>query len=330
MDMENSAVCLLEMLFRMSLTSRDECVMKYIGNKNDSDLSNTNVQIYRILQQATIILVGYFILGPSDLYKLTKEIGKFIQNFRALGAEATKTLETNMESQLQLDEIRKAQRELNDAFSFRRTINVDDEGEAFSTIPSETRPGAEPIVQPSTDGKKKRKKVRRRKVVVDEEEEEEIPPRVDMESVMMNSELGMDVPDLDMSDVMSTDDVLLRQERMERLKGEAKKPLSFEDSFSDQSIPDELDRFSQQLSGDWNARIMANEAKLEPLALLMERLAILEDEKNAADARLEEEFRLRAELEEKYYKSKRQILEEAAAKVQEDAYVNLNASDQAA
>ena len=83
--------------------------------------------------------MGYFILGPSDLYKLTKEIGKFIQNFRTLGAEATKTLETSMESQLQLDDIRKAQRELNDAFSFRRTINVDDEGDAFSTIPSETK-----------------------------------------------------------------------------------------------------------------------------------------------------------------------------------------------
>ena len=29
---------------------------------------------------ATIAIVGYFVLGPEDLYKLTKEIGKFITN----------------------------------------------------------------------------------------------------------------------------------------------------------------------------------------------------------------------------------------------------------
>jgi hypothetical protein len=53
----------------------------------------------------------------------------------------------------------------------------------------------------------------------------------------------------------------------------------------------------------------------------MERLAILEEEKNAADARLEEEFLLRTELEEKYYREKRNILEEAAAEVQANAYI---------
>lgn len=54
---------------------------------------------------------------------------------------------------------------------------------------------------------------------------------------------------------------------------------------------------------------MANEDKLGPLAQVMERLAILEEEKNAADARLEEEFLfLRTELEEKYYREKRNIL----------------------
>jgi hypothetical protein len=53
---------------------------------------------------------------------------------------------------------------------------------------------------------------------------------------------------------------------------------------------------------------MANEDKLGPLAQVMERLAILEEEKNAADARLEEEFLfLRMELEEKYYREKRNI-----------------------
>ena len=58
---------------------------------------------------------------------------------------------------------------------------------------------------------------------------------------------------------------------------------------------------------------------LSPLSKIMERLAILEEEKNAADQRLEEEFRLRGELEEKFYRQKREILEEAAAEIQADA-----------
>ena len=82
--------------------------------------------------QFLILLVGYFVLGPSDLYKLVKEIGKFVQNIRTLGTDLSTTLENNMESSLQLDELRKAQRELNDAFSFRRSINVDEDSEAFS------------------------------------------------------------------------------------------------------------------------------------------------------------------------------------------------------
>ena len=308
-----------------------------------------------------------------------KEIGKFIQNIRTLGVEATKTLEGNLETQLQFDEIRKAQRELNDAFSFRRTINVDDDGEAFSTIPAETRPGLEPIITP--DGSKKRKKVRRRKAVIVEQEtntnsnnnnnyensdddEALLPPRVfDMEqSMMKNGNLAMDVPDLDMSDVWSPSeeamdmdamlrkqrmkdridrlpggaggadedyDTVLRQERMDRLSGgvNSARSSSSDDEATYFSNPfenplDQQNRFVEQLSGNWNAKIMANEDKLEPLALLMERLAILEEEKNAADARLEEEFRLRAQLEEKYYRNKRKILEDAAADVQASAYDN--------
>eukprot|EP00804_Cyclotella_cryptica_P009922 CCRYP_017356-RA/>CCRYP_017356-RA protein AED:0.34 eAED:0.36 QI:0/0.5/0.33/1/0.5/0.33/3/1222/192 len=66
---------------------------------------------------AVTLVVGYVILGPSELYKLVKEIGKFIQNFRTLGAEATKSFEATMENQLELTELRKAQRELNEAFS---------------------------------------------------------------------------------------------------------------------------------------------------------------------------------------------------------------------
>ena len=79
-------------------------------------------------------------MGPSDLYKLVKEVGKFIQNVRTLGNDATKAFESNMESQLELQELRNAQRELNDAFSFRRSINVDAESEAFSTNAQSPRP----------------------------------------------------------------------------------------------------------------------------------------------------------------------------------------------
>mmetsp|Transcript_14840 Transcript_14840/g.17037 ORF Transcript_14840/g.17037 Transcript_14840/m.17037 type:complete len:237 (+) Transcript_14840:183-893(+) len=133
----------------------------------------------------TILLVGYFVLGPNDLYKLTKEVGKFVQNFRTLGSEASKTLETNLESQLELEEIRKAQRNLNDAFSFRRTINVDDDDEVFPS------PYEEKIDTPLRNTSKKRKiriRKRKKKVVVEEpkleeeEEEEEEEERMDEEN----------------------------------------------------------------------------------------------------------------------------------------------------
>ena len=51
-----------------------------------------------------------------------------------------------------------------------------------------------------------------------------------------------------------------------------------EESIAEQS------RFASQLSGDWNQQILANEDKLSPIGEIMERLAILEEEKNAADA----------------------------------------------
>jgi Sec-independent protein translocase protein TatA len=80
---------------------------------------------------AVTLLVGYFILGPADLYKLVKEIGKFIQNVRTLGSEAAKSFEGTMENQLELTELRKAQQELNSAFGFRRSINTDEYSDAF-------------------------------------------------------------------------------------------------------------------------------------------------------------------------------------------------------
>jgi hypothetical protein len=88
------------------------------------------------------------------------------------------------------------------------------------------------------------------------------------------------------------------------------------------SIIAEQSRFQQQLSGDWNSQILANDDKLDPLAGIMERLAVLEEEKIAADKRLQEEFRLREENEERFYREKKQLLEEAAAQIQASAYAS--------
>jgi Sec-independent protein translocase protein TatA len=157
--------------------------------------------------------VGYFVLGPSDLYKLTKEIGKFIQNIQTLGSDLSTTLETNMESQLQLEDLRKAQRELTDAFSFRRSINVDDAEEAFATnvatprvgksigdveeVASEVAAAGAGVAAAAGSGAaaappKKKKKYRRRKVVKEEPMEEE-------ESNDDIPDYSGDIPDLDMN-----------------------------------------------------------------------------------------------------------------------------------
>ena len=148
-------------------------------------------------------------MGPSDLYKLTKEIGKFIQNIQTLGSDLSTTLETNMESQLQLEDLRKAQRELTDAFSFRRSINVDDT-EAFATNVATPRVGksigdVEEVAAAAGVGaataaaaggsaapSKKKKKYRRRKIVKEEEP-------VDEESSDDIPDYSGDIPDLDMN-----------------------------------------------------------------------------------------------------------------------------------
>ena len=178
---------------------------------------------------AVILLVGYFVLGPSDLYKLVKEIGKFIQNFRTLGAEAAKQFEGTMENQLELTELRKAQSELNEAFSFRRSINTSEGGEAFDSTSfvdnaaaasatavvggatATTSDGTTVAVEEGTEPKKKRRLVRRKKkkAIVEEEEEEE-----------MNVPSEEDVyPDLDMLDANLTEEEKLRAERLDRLSG---------------------------------------------------------------------------------------------------------------
>jgi Sec-independent protein translocase protein TatA len=302
------------------------------------------------------LLVGYFVLGPSDLYKLTKEIGKFIQNVRTLGTDVTKTFESNLESQLELEELRKAQRELNDAFSFRRSINVDKESDPFSTssssaitasaeVAGETATAAAAVTTTTTGTpKKKKKRIRRRKV-------KKSPVEEDAGTATADLSINNNVPDLDMSDIAESpatrtmDDETAarkREERLEKLSSETTAEdlegadwletpewLKQEEAETGEKLKvqeptaQDQDRFAKQLSGDWNQQILANEDKLSPLAKVMQQLALLEEEKIAADKRLEEEFRLRTELEEKYYEERRQILEEAAAEVQASAYVSV-------
>ena len=302
-------------------------------------------------------MIGYFVLGPSDLYKLVKEIGKFIQNFQSFATEATATLENNMESQLQLEEIRKAQRELNDAFSFRRSINVDADSDAFEVNAQSPRPDdimSQPAGETEYDlstgatagaavapKKKKMRRVKRKKKPV-AEPEEAVEGATDNVAFGVNtpadelandipSELGMDEELMEaenraMEAIMngSSEDALkleeketsnlasqIREQRMERL----------ENAQSNDAVASaEQSRFQQQLSGDWNGQILENNEKLEPLAEVMNLLAVLEEEKLAADKRLQEEFKAREENEEKFYLEKRKVLEEAAANVQAQAY----------
>jgi hypothetical protein len=233
---------------------------------------------------------------------------------------------------LQLEELRKAQRELNDAFSFRRSINVDDEAEAFATTP-ETSANATAPAETSSDASKRKKKRRRVKKKKEPEVAEAngtaVPDTVpDLE---MPAPWDVDEPS-DEERRRTEEELARREERMERLKSGTQGPPAGseldEKRFGyGETTAEEKERFAQQLSENWNEQILANQDKLEPLAKVMERLAILEEEKNAAEARLEEEFRLRAELEEKFYQEKRAILEEAAAEVQAEAYASVEAGE---
>jgi len=240
---------------------------------------------------AVTILVGYFLLGPSELYKLTKEIGKLFTSLRTLSSEATKSFESNMESQLELQELRKAQRELTDAFSFRRSINVDQEADPFQTRPNAPTGQQEDDFKPKKKVKKRRKKLLKRPSQNIDDDLTKPPPAINTPTNTM--------PPLD---------------EMAPLQ-----PLN-DDWFSSPAVApaasEEQARFAAQLSQDWNERILQNQDKLSPLSLIMQRLSILEQEKNAAQARLEEEFRLRADLEEKFYRDKRNLLQDAAIQLE--------------
>lgn len=315
----------------------------------------------------TIVLIGYFVLGPSDLYKLVKEIGKFIQNFQTFATEATATLENNMESQLQLEEIRKAQRELNDAFSFRRSINVEADSDPFAVnvqsprgedgIATQVSETEYDLSTGATAGatagaavapkKKKMRRVKRKKKPAAEPEEaveaakdnvafgantpaeqlaNDIPSELGVDDEMMAAEkkamesilngISDDDPKLEEKETSNLA-AQIREERIERLERAQSNDGA---QSNDAASAAEQSRFQQQISGDWNGQILENSEKLEPLAEVMNLLAVLEEEKLAADQRLQEEFKAREVNEEKYYLEKRKALEVAAANVQAQAY----------
>ena len=82
-------------------------------------------------------------------------------------------------------------------------------------------------------------------------------------------------------------------------------------------------RFQQQLSGTWNNQVLANEDKLEPLAAVMQKIALLQEEKAAAEARLQEEFQRREQLEQEFYDKQKLLLEEAAVQIQSQAFAGM-------
>ncbi len=279
-------------------------------------------------------------LGPSDLYKLTKEIGKFVQNIRSLGSDLTKTVENNLESQLQLDELRKAQRELNDAFSFRRSINnlntggVEDgeeEGFGLRAVEKEdetTAAAAAANANATATAPAPVKKIRKRRVKkVVPEEESQVPNGGDN----VSSETTTNIPDWEAS--YNTEPSMSSSS----MRGDEWSPKTDDWSPPDYDGMDtaEQRRFQAQMNVEtWNAQVMAQQQQQQPpvvgeegqpstsyqsfvLTKVMERLELLEEEKNAADALLQEEFRLRADTEEKYYREKRQILEEAVVELEQ-------------
>jgi len=317
---------------------------------------------------AVTLLVGYFILGPSELYKLTKEIGKFVQNFRTLGAEATRSFEDTMENQLEINELRKAQSELNNAFNFRRSINTDSEMEAFVDLPEVAEEAAATAATgaaavgatvattgSTTTNKKKRKRRRVKKMVPEELPDVDVPtydiPDLDMTAAFADDDQTTPATTTPSTDGEETEDEFtarIRAERMERLQNGAPQPVDTATDWATASESDiasellsdtsdalgggpfpppspeqsaaEQSRFAAQMSAEWNAGIVENEDELSPLAKVMDRLSILEKERDAANARLDEEFQRRTELEEEFYREKRKVLEDAAGEISSNVY----------
>jgi Sec-independent protein translocase protein TatA len=252
--------------------------------------------------------VGYFVLGPSDLYKIVKEVGKFIQNIRTFSTDLTTTFESNMESQLQLQDIRKAQQELNDAFSFRRSINVNEEADAFSNETVETV--APPASAAASSSQIASKKIRRRV-------KKRVPPPATVPDLEMPSPTedaslsALEAAEIEKEFEKYTSDVT---DDYIRPKATAEKA----DAWNSEPDAGATSRFQQQLSGTWNEQILENEDKLSPIATVMNKIALLEKEKKAAILRLEEEFAQRKALEDRYYQEQRALLEEASFQIQDE------------
>lgn len=292
--------------------------------------------------------MGYFVLGPSDLYKIVKEVGKFIQNFRTLSSNLTTSFQSNMESQLQLEEVRKAQRELNDAFSFRRTINVDEDSDAFSTKPkvysdtanyeedvgsSKTATTTTPSMvsgnptSVSSAESEPRRKIRRRLRKRSPETVNEVTdwemPESKKQPVTFQSN------DDNLTNTISVEEAAQIEAEFDKYTDLSSSSSNTKDRYGqlnlsssesnsiDNEVSMEQSRFQQQLSGNWNQQILDNEGTLGSLTTVMNKIALLEKEKLAATRRLEEEFQKRKELEEKYYQEQRKLLDEAARTIQD-------------
>jgi hypothetical protein len=273
-----------------------------------------------------------------------------------------------MEGQLQLNEIRKAQRELTDAFSFRRTINVDQDEEAFTTTVTSPRAddpmmmmmmtntntmaaagegtvaAADGSLLSTTTGKKKIRR-RVRKAVEPAETTTSVPDTLEMPSdesemmLMMGQGIttttmeaealdGAESPPLMSSDNTATkDEPEISPEEQAIIDREFDQYTLTEPSWYNDDNGDTIaadlggtSRFQEQLNGSWNDRILANQDKLEPLAAVMQKIALLQEEKAAAEARLQEEFQRREQLEQDYYEKQKELLEEAVVQIQSQAY----------
>lgn len=258
--------------------------------------------------------MGYFVLGPSDLYKIVKEVGKFIQNVRTFSTDLTTTFESSMESQLQLQEIRKAQQELTDAFSFRRSININEEAEAFSNEPVETAApaataAAATSASPSQIGTRKiRRRVKKRVAPVETVPDLEMPTTKEEPSISAS-----EAAEIEKEFEKYTSDVA-----DEYISPKATATAEKDKDWYSEPDATSTSRFQQQLSGNWNEQILANEDKLSPIATVMNKIALLEKEKKAAMMRLEEEFAQRKALEDQYYQEQRALLEEASFQIQDE------------
>jgi len=227
-----------------------------------------------------VVLVGYFLLGPTELYRLAKEVGKLVTQLRATATEASDAFSQSMESQLAINEISEAANELQDAFS------------PFSAQARSQRMGVRAPVEE----------------LVDERAEED------------------------------------------RLAAEAEKKLRAElgsDLLADGSVPDleapgpavpvadpaAAAKFENQLSGDWNEKVLAGQgpwgntppdlasmaaAKAAAKAVsddeLLEMLGELENDRLVELGRLRQEFEEKAALVDELFALKEETLKDYSQK----------------